>query len=118
MVLVTVPGQLYLRPQIERLFFVERYALEKGIKQLLAELSGCEGPRALLTQVGEGLYTLLRPENCVLYGRTETAYVPLLVRGSVVPPTFEVSSPLVSILQTRATSVDLERWQRSVRTYL
>jgi hypothetical protein len=118
LVLVTVPGQRYLRPQIERLFFVERYALEKGIKQLLAELSGCEGPRVLFTRVGEGLYALLRPENCVLYGRTETAYVPLLVRGSVVPPTFASDSPLVSILQTRATSVDSDRWQRTVRTYL
>jgi len=118
LVFVVVPSQRYLRPQIERLFFVERYALEKGVKHLLGELSACEGPQALLTLVGERLNTLLRPENCVIYGRTETAYVPLFARGSVVPPTLDVHSPLVGILQTRTVPIEEERWQRTVRTYL
>jgi hypothetical protein len=79
---VVVPGQRYLRPQIERLFFVERYALERGVENLLRELSACEGPQALLTLAGERLDALLRPECCVMYGRAWAAYAPVFVRGS------------------------------------
>ena len=46
---LVVPGQRYLRPQIERRFFAERYALERGVEQLLRDLSRCGGPQALLT---------------------------------------------------------------------
>jgi class 3 adenylate cyclase len=109
---VVVPGQRYLRPQIERLFFAERYALEHGVEQLLRELSACEGPQALLTLVGERLDTLLRPECCVIYGRAGPAYAPVFVRGSAVPPAFDASSSLVGALQTQAAPVEVEPWQR------
>ena len=113
-----VPGQRYLRPQIERLFFAERYAVEKGLKHLLRELTSAKEPQAVLTLVSEQLDTLLQPENCVMYCRTAETYVPVFVRGSIVPPTFDVQSPLVGVLRTRTLSVDVERWQRTVRTYL
>jgi class 3 adenylate cyclase len=109
---VVVPGQRYLRPRIERLFFAERYALECGVEHLLRELSACEGPQAVLTLAGERLDTLLRPECCVIYGRAGAAYVPVFVRGSAVPPAFDASGALVGALQTRAAPVDTEQWQR------
>src|SRR5207249_9356136 len=65
---LVVPGQRYLRPQIERLFFANRYRLERGVDQLLRELSVCAGPQTLLTLVGERLGALLEPESCVIYG--------------------------------------------------
>jgi len=109
---LVVPGQRYLGPQIERLFFAERYAMERGVQRLLRDLSAREGPQALLTLVGERLGALLRPECCVLYGRAREAYVPVYVRGRVVPPAIETRSVLVRELEARATSMDVERWRQ------
>jgi class 3 adenylate cyclase len=109
---VVVPGQRYLRPQIERLFFAERYALEQGVDHLLRELSVSAGPQALLTLAGEQLDVLLRPECCVIYGRSGVAYTPVFVRGRAVPPAFEASSSLVTTLQTQVVPVDVEQWRR------
>jgi class 3 adenylate cyclase len=109
---LVVPGQRYLRPQIERLFFVERYALEQGVERLLRELSACAGPQALLTLAGEQLDALLRPECCVLYGRAGATYAPVFMRGSAVPPAFDANSSLVAVLQTHAIPIEVEQWQR------
>jgi class 3 adenylate cyclase len=118
LVALVVPGQRYLHPWIERLFFPERHALERGVEHLLRELSACEGPQALLTLVSERLYTLLRPECCVMYGRVGESYAPAFVRGSAVPPVIAAYSSLVGALQTRAAPVDVERWRRTARVYL
>jgi hypothetical protein len=115
---LVVPGQHHVHPWVERLFFPEHQAFERGVKHLLQELPTCGGPQALLTLVGERLDALLQPENCIIYGRTETAYAPAFVRGSVVPPAFQAQSPLVGVLQTRAAPVDMERWRRTARVYL
>jgi class 3 adenylate cyclase len=109
---VVVPGQRYLRPQIERVFFAERYALEQGVDRLLRELSASAGPQALLTLAGEQLDVLLRPECCVIYGQSGVAYTPVFVRGRAVPPAFEASSSLVARLQTQVAPVDVEQWRR------
>lgn len=109
-----VPGQRYLRPQIERLFFVERYALEQGVEHLLQELSGSEGPQALLTLAGERLDALLRPECCVMYGRAGDAYLPLFVRGRVVPPVVAARSLLIGMLQAKVAPVNVEHWRQRV----
>jgi len=118
LVALVVPGQRYLHPWIERLFFPERHALERGVEHLLRELSACEGPQALLTLVSERLYTLLRPECCVMYGRVGEAYAPAFVRGSAAPPVIAAYSSLVGALQTRAAPVDVERWRRTARVSL
>ena len=78
---VDVPGARYLRPQIERTFFAERYALERGVEQLLHEISTGAGPREVLALVGERLDSYLRPESCVVYGRSGETYAPLFFRG-------------------------------------
>jgi class 3 adenylate cyclase len=109
---LVVPGQRYLRPQIERWFFAERYALEQGVEHLLRDLSTCAGPQALLTLAGERLEALVRPECCVIYGRAGAAYAPVFVRGSTVPPAFDASSALISALHSQATPIDVEQWQR------
>src|SRR5262249_41022771 len=64
---VVVPGSRYLRPQIERFFFAERYALERGVEDLLRALSTCTSPQEVLALVGERLDLFLRPECCVVY---------------------------------------------------
>ena len=115
---LVAPGQRLLRPRIERLFFPERYTFEQGVQQLLQELNSCETPQDLLALVGERLTALLRLESCVMYSRAETRYVPIFVRGSVIPPVLEAESPLVGALQTRTSPVDVEQWQRTARVQL
>ena len=115
---LVAPGQRLLRPRVERLFFPERYTFERGVQQLLQELNSCEMSQDVLTLVGERLTTLLRPESCVMYSRAETHYVPIFVRGSVIPPLLEADSPLVGALQTRTSPVEVEQWQRTARVQL
>jgi hypothetical protein len=113
-----LPGQRYLRPQIERLFFAQRYALEQGIRQLERDVATQPTAAAMLTVVGERLFALLQAENCVIYCRGDLQYAPVFVRGSVAPSVFDARSPLLGALQARARAVDVDRWQRTVRTSL
>jgi class 3 adenylate cyclase len=109
---VVVQGSPRLRPQIERFFFAERYALERGVEHLLGELSTCEGPQEVLALVGKRLDYFLRPECCVVYGRSGGAYSPLFFRGRTVAPAINASSGLVSALRLENRSVEVERWLR------
>ena len=115
---VAVPGSRYLRPQIERFFFAGRYALERGMEQVLRELSLCDGPRALLSLVGERLDSLLRPESCVVYGRSAENYAPIFIRGRAVAPTIEVGAALIIALRSEAVPVETGRWLRAPREFL
>lgn len=112
------PGQYFLRPRIERLFFTERYAVEQGVQRLFREVSGAVEVRQLLILIGEQLYNVLRAEHCVVYQRTDTLYAPIFVQGSTAPPALEAHSPLVAALQAKAGGVDDERWRRAVRAQL
>ncbi|MDJ0867758.1 MAG: adenylate/guanylate cyclase domain-containing protein [Myxococcota bacterium] len=104
-----VPAQRRLRPQVERLFFKERYAADRGIAELLPTLSHCPDPRSLTAQVGEALHRLLRPELCVLYAVVGESYVPVFVEGRVVPPAFDAAGPLVGTLRARRAPLALGR---------
>ena len=55
-----------LRWPIERLLFSERYAFERGMQQLLRDLSSCAGPGAVMSLVAERTGNLLRPERLAL----------------------------------------------------
>jgi class 3 adenylate cyclase len=99
---IVVPAHRRLRPQIERLFFRERYTLARGIEGLLHDLATSTGPEELLNVTGEGLDALLRPESCVIYARAGQGYAPIFVRGRAVPAAFDGHSPLVSTLRSRS----------------
>ncbi len=98
---VAVPAHRRLRPQIDRLFFKERYALDQGIAELLPTFSQCPDARTLTERVGEGLNRLLRPEACVVYARVGDSYAPVFAEGRAVPPAFGATSPLVGTLGER-----------------
>jgi hypothetical protein len=115
---VLIPGHRYLRPQIERVFFSQRYLMEEGMQQLLRELPTAASREALLRLVGERLFALGSMENCVIYSANASRYEPVFVRGSSTPPVFASQSPLVEALQARAATADVERWQRTVRASL
>jgi class 3 adenylate cyclase len=107
---VLVPAYRVLRPQIDRLFFRERYALERGVESLLGDLTTCDTPERLLEVSGDRLDALLRSEACVIYARAGDAYAPVFVRGRVVPAAFEAQGPLIAALRSRDRPLVAERW--------
>lgn len=113
-----MPGQRYLRPQIERIFFSQRYLVEQGIQQLPHELPAATSREALLALIGDRLFTLWPMENCVIYRKHATQYEPVFMRGSSTPIVFAVQSPVAEALQSRVGTANIERWQRTVRTSL
>lgn len=59
-----VPLGRRLRPHVDRVFFPERVARERGIQRLLRDLSDCREPGELLALLGERLEALLHLEAC------------------------------------------------------
>jgi hypothetical protein len=116
--LLVIPGQSYLRSYIERIFFAERYALERGITDLLQTLPDCADQHELLSRIGERLSGLLRPESCVIYAYSDTVYSSQFVKGSIVPPIFDARSGLWGAVQTRYAYADEEEWRRAARVLL
>jgi class 3 adenylate cyclase len=104
---VLVPAHQRLRPQIDRVFFKERYALDHGVADLLPTLSTCTDARELTERAGAGLDALFRPEACVVYAAVEQAYAPVFVEGRTAPVAFEASSPLVGTLRGRRKPLSL-----------
>jgi class 3 adenylate cyclase len=104
---VLIPAHRRLRPQIDRVFFKERYALDQGIAELLPTLSSCTDTRELTERAGAGLHGLLRPEACVVYAGVEQSYAPVFVEGRAVPPAFEADSPLIGTLRGRRAPLSL-----------
>jgi len=89
------PGQRVLRPQIERIFFRERHALENGIDTLLVDLTAYERSNDLVRVTGERLDALLSPDLCAIYALTDGVLAPVFNRGRAVPPALSVDGPLV-----------------------
>jgi class 3 adenylate cyclase len=104
---LVVPAHRRLRPRIDRLFFRERAALDRGIGELLASLSSCAGARELTERVGEGIVRLFRPDACVVYAAVGEGYEPIFAEGRAVPPAFEASSLLVQTLRARRGPLSL-----------
>jgi class 3 adenylate cyclase len=101
LVVLLIPAHRRLRPQIDRVFFKERYALDHGIAELLPTLSTCADARELTERAGAGLQRLLQPEACVVYAGVEQSYAPVFVEGRAVPPAFAARSPLIVSLEER-----------------
>jgi class 3 adenylate cyclase len=99
---IVVPAERRLRPQLERMFFPERYATDSGIDQLLLELSHSADAPALLERCGEGLHRLMRPESCLVFARVGATYVPVFARPAHDPPAVAADGPLVAVLRLHA----------------
>ncbi len=67
--LLVVPTAARLRPQVDRLFFPERVALQRGVDALLFELSHCASAAEVVRKVGEGVTALLSPRGFAAYTR-------------------------------------------------
>jgi class 3 adenylate cyclase len=104
---VVIPAHRRLRPQIDRVFFKERFALDHGIAELLPTLSSCTDTRELIECAGAGLHRLLRPEACVVYAAVAESFAPVFVEGRAAPPAFETNGPLVGTLRGRRAPLSL-----------
>lgn len=114
---IIMPGQRYVRPWLERLFFPGNYAVARGVEALLRQLPQYTDQSALLRLAAERLDALWRPENCVIYRREHETYHPLFRHGSAVPPVIEAGSPFIDALQDNAAVLDMEQWRRSTHGY-
>lgn len=104
---ILVPAHRRLRPQIERVFFRDRYELELGIAELLPKLAACADAGELTERVGEELQRLIRPEACVVYAHVERIYAPVFVEGRTVPAAFDAVGPLIETLRQRTVPLAL-----------
>jgi hypothetical protein len=93
------PVQRLLRPRIERRFFAERHALERGVASLLDELAACDDPERLLRLAAERLDALLQPATLALYARTEERFAPAVAWGVDVSNAFDGDDPLIRTLE-------------------
>lgn len=112
---VAVPAHARLRPQIDRLFFRERYALESGVSDLISDLSGCDDPQQMLTRAGQTLDDLVNPESCIIYARVGDDYAPVFLNGGAIPPAFGEDSGLVEELRMRREPLASEALTRTVK---
>ncbi|MGE0679719.1 MAG: hypothetical protein AB7P69_02260 [Candidatus Binatia bacterium] len=118
LVLVLAPGKRVLLPKVVQRFFPEQYELEAEVAALTRELRQHTNLSTLLAFGGERVKLLWDLESCVLYGRNDGAYVPILARGSAIPAVFAERSTLSSALQTQTMPLEVERWQRVTGAYL
>ncbi len=96
-----IPVHRFLRPRIDRRLFAARHERMRGFEQLLDEIGRCTSVEALTRLPGERMDGLLEPESIAIYGREESVFTPLFVRGRAAPPAFETDSPLLHTLARR-----------------
>lgn len=60
---ILAPAYGRLRPQVDRLFFSHRYAVEQGIDHLLSRIRQCSSLEALTDEVGQGLDDVFHPRE-------------------------------------------------------
>lgn len=89
----------WLRPRIDRLFFAELYAFERGMHALLDELSGCAGPLELCRIAGERVARALRLDGATVFLAAGDVLAPVFVRGRSPVAPLTRQSPLVATLQ-------------------
>jgi hypothetical protein len=99
---VVVPAHRRLRPRLERIFFPERWAVDRGVEALLQDLPTATTAKDLLVGAAEQLNGLVRPETCALHVRVGSDYVPLFRRGEEgAASVFPANGPLIAALQGR-----------------
>lgn len=89
----------WLRPGIDRVFFADQFAFERGMHELMGELSVCRDAESLARSAGERLSQAMRLESIVLFLEADDALVPVYAHGRAFPASFPRRSPLVAALE-------------------
>ena len=71
---VAVPLGRRLRPLVEQTFFPERVATERGLRQLLRDVSDCDEPGEVLDLLRARVEALLGLRSCTVYERSADAF--------------------------------------------
>ena len=104
-----VLGQRRVRPHVDRLFFKERFALERAMTELPETLASLRQIDDLFQTAGNALVTHLRPRSCVIFASAGAAFAPLFSGGETMPPLVASDSELVTWLRGQGGAVSIER---------
>jgi class 3 adenylate cyclase len=104
---LAVSAQSRLRPLIDRVFFAERYAVERGIADLLHKLPACTTPRQLFETCDRRLDAVLQPRACRTYVRGPDGFT-LAGAGADGEP-IDLHGPLVAVLRNRVAPLTAQR---------
>jgi signal transduction histidine kinase len=102
---IAVPLAAPLRRRVDRVFFPEREALERGAEQLLEDLSDCRSPGEVFELIGDRVTALLRPRSCAVYTRQAGHFAPRAFVPGDAPPVFPAGDPLAEELSGRVRAV-------------
>ncbi len=97
-----------LRPQVDRLFFKERFALEHAMKDLPERYATVRRPDELWAVTGEALVSNLRPATCVIFTAAGASFIPIFSMGDAVADELPAADGLVAWIDglTAATKTD------------
>jgi signal transduction histidine kinase len=110
--LILVPATRRLYPHIDALFFPAQAACQRGVTQLLAELSGCDSEHELANLIGRRVAALFEPRSCVVFVGEEGAYRPAFIDGDAPAPRWAPRPRLVRLLEVRGEPWPLEGGRR------
>ena len=112
MAALLIPTSRVVRPRIDRLFFRERVALERGVDRLILDLRGATSAEELIRCVGRHLDELLQPDSLAFFTLVDGVYVPTLAEGPAVPLAVSAEGPLSQALEQAGGPVLVSRWTR------
>jgi class 3 adenylate cyclase len=92
--------------RLQALLYPERRALEDDAGRLRRDLSDCEKPAEVLTELGGRLGTLLHLETVAIYAHTSESFAPVFARGPGICPSFDPTGPLAAHLETFREPLD------------
>lgn len=105
-----------LRPQVERLFFRDRFRFESGIRALRDQVLRLAKADELWPKLGEGLDDLIALDSLVLFARTRDVFVPVYARGNSPPEGFDAEAAFSALVADARSPVGGERvaqWLRA-----
>ncbi len=87
-----------MRPEIDRVFFADRWAFEQGMHALMDDLSRCTSAAQLATTAGARVIDGLRLDAALVALEADDAFVPLFVRGRPMPAPLPRGGALITTL--------------------
>ncbi|MFI5232325.1 MAG: adenylate/guanylate cyclase domain-containing protein [Gemmatimonadales bacterium] len=81
---VVILAERRLRPQVDRIFFKERFALEQAMRDLPERFAAVRRADELWSLLGGALVTNLHPAGCVIFVSAGESFVPVFSEGDAL----------------------------------
>jgi len=107
-----IPLHRRLQPAMDRIFFPERHAIEKGVQTLTAELPACNTPEDVLTLGGKQL-SAAGAEPFAIFGSVDGAFTTVYATGRGIPLALDTSTHFGEVLQRRNRALEIAEWLRT-----